>query len=139
MLLLLRSRTSKFLKFAKVCGNNPSNWLPLRLKFLKVFPLANVAGMVPWRIFIHKSNILRTLECTKNFRIMPLKCLWDKSRTSTKLALQIKEGISQLTCYWRQIYCSLRKLRVVKSPWSKLSQKSIKRNESLSNHLGTWP
>ena len=123
ILLFPRSRISKFLQFAKDRGNCPSNWLPLKLIFLKLFPLANVAGMVPHRLFILKSNTERTLKFAKHFGIMPLKLLWDKSRTLRELALQIKEGISPVKLlletkkYWR-----LRKFSVGNGPWSKVKK-----------------
>ena len=100
ILLLPRSCTSRCLQFTNDCGKGPSNWLPLRLRLLKLLFFANVSGMVPWNVLFRKSNTKRlSLNLPKHEGIISLKLLWDKLRTLSELILQIKEGSTPLKLF----------------------------------------
>ena len=95
ILLPPRSRTCSNVQLMIDDGILPSNSLPFRLRYPKLFPFENVEKIVPRRLFMPRFKIERELlKFPKHCGINPLKLLLDKSRSRRNLSLQIEEEIS---------------------------------------------
>jgi len=76
-------------------GIFPSNSLPFRLRYPKLFSFENGEKIVPWRLFMPRFKTERELlKFPKHCGIKPLKLLLDKSRSRRTLSLQTEEEIS---------------------------------------------
>ena len=91
------SNTSRFVQLARDFGITPSSRFSLRFRVCKLQYFENLSNIVPMRLFLLRLRTPRVLlSVEKHWGSVPLKELWDKSRTWRDLALHIDSGI----CPW---------------------------------------